>query len=326
MVISLRANDKTIQIFNMETKQRLKSNEMNERIVFWKWLSDQVLGLVTLNSIYTWNVFDGTDAGPILLTSRHVSLNDCQITQFAANKSLNWFAIGGIAQENGRIVGHIQLFSKDRNISQPIEGHVANFTQLKLQGSSIETQLFAFATRNENGGTLHINEIDHQEGAPVITKKNVDIFFPSEVPNDFPVAIQLSSKYGIAYILTKFGFIHLYDVETGKKIFLNRISSDPVFTGAPFDNNGGIITINRSGSVLAVEISTDRIIPYILNNLGDVELALSLASRGNLPGAENLFSHQFNQSIATGDYTSAVRIAASSSQLRTPDTIAKLKS
>ncbi|TID31065.1 hypothetical protein CANINC_000309 [Pichia inconspicua] len=326
LVIALRANDTTIQIFNLETKQKLKSNVMSEKIVFWKWLNNEILGLVTVNSVYTWNVFDGTDAGPVLLTSRHVSLNDCQITQFSASSKLNWFAIGGIAQENGRIVGHIQLFSKDRNISQPIEGHVCTFTNLKLQGSAIDTELFAFAVRNETGGVLHINEIDHKEGAPAFTKKTVDIFFPAEVANDFPVAIHLSSKYGIAYILTKLGFIHLYDVESGKKIFLNRISSDPVFTGAGFDNNSGIITINRSGSVLAVEISQQRIIPYILNSLGDVELALSLASRSGLPGAENLFTHQFNQSIATGDYTSAVKIAASSPQLRTPETISKLKS
>lgn len=326
MVISLRANDTTIQIFNLENKQRLKSNIMSEKIVFWKWLDDQTLGLVTASSVYTWNIFDGSDAGPVLLTSRHVSLNDCQITQFSANKNLNWFAIGGIAQENNRIVGHIQLYSKDRNISQPIEGHVCNFTQLKLQGSAVDTELFAFASRTESGGILHINEIDHKDGAPAFAKKSVDVFFPAEVGNDFPVAIQLSSKYGVVYILTKLGFIHLYDVETGKKIFLNRISSDPVFTGASFDNDGGIITINRAGSVLAVDIATDRIVPYILKNLGDVELALSLASRGGLPGAENLFSQQFNQSIATGDYQSAVKIAASSPQLRTPDTISKLKS
>ncbi|GMM30889.1 clathrin heavy chain [Martiniozyma asiatica (nom. inval.)] len=326
MVIALRAQDTTVQIFNLETKARLKSHVMSEKIVFWKWLNEQTLGLITTSSIYTWNIFDGTDAGPVILTSRHVSLANCQLTQLCANADLTWFAAGGIAQENGRIVGHIQLYSKLRNVSQPIEGHVCDFTKLKLQQSAVDTQLFAFASRTADGGILHISEIDHQEGAPTFSKKKVDIFFPAEIENDFPVSIQMSSKYGIAYILTKFGFIHLYDVETGKNIFLNRISSDAVFTAAAFDNDGGLITINRAGSVLAVDIATDRIIPHILSNLGDVELALSLASRGGLPGAENLFTQQFNQSIATGDYQSAVRIAASSVQLRTSDTISRLKS
>lgn len=326
MVIALRANDTTVQIFNLETKERLKSHTMSEKIVFWKWLNETTLGVVTDSKVYTWNIFDGTENGPVILTSRHVSLANCQITQLCANESLSWFAIGGIAQENNRIVGHIQLYSKERNISQPVEGHVCTFSKMRLQQSSVPTEMFAFASKTAEGGILHISEIDHQEGAPQFQKKKADIFFPPEIENDFPVSIEISAKYGLAYILTKFGFIHIYDVETGKKIFLNRISSDPVFTASKFNNDAGVITINRAGSVLAVEIASDRIIPYILSSLGDVELALSLASRGGLPGAENLFSQQFNQSIATGDYQAAVKIAASSAQMRTPETISRLKS
>ena len=37
---------------------------------------------------------------------------------------MNWFAVTGIAQEDGRIAGHIQLYSKSRNVSQAIEGQV----------------------------------------------------------------------------------------------------------------------------------------------------------------------------------------------------------
>ncbi|ODV87673.1 hypothetical protein CANARDRAFT_4993 [[Candida] arabinofermentans NRRL YB-2248] len=324
-VIALRANGTTLQVFNLGTKQRLKSNTSNEPVVFWKWLDDQNIGLVTASSMYTWNVFDGSESGPVLLTNRHVSLANCQLTQFVANADLSWYALCGIAQENGRIVGHIQLYSKARNVSQPIEGHVCGFAKFKLQNSSVDTQLFTCASRTADGGNLHILEIDHQEGAPVFTKKSTDIFFPAEIGNDFPVSIQISNKYGIVYVLTKFGFVHLYELETAKKIYLTRISSDPIFTATNFNNSTGIITVNRTGSVLAVEISAERIIPYILDKLGDVDLALNLASRGGLPGAENLFTQQFNQSIATGNYQAAVKIAASSSQMRTADTMARLK-
>ncbi|KAG7890259.1 hypothetical protein KL907_004218 [Ogataea polymorpha] len=324
-VIALRANGTTLQIFNLSTKQRLKSNIMSEPVIFWSWLDDSTIGLVTASSIYTWAVFDGTENGPVQLTARHVSLANCQLTNLIANYNLSWFALCGIAQENGRIVGHIQLYSKARNVSQPIEGHVCAFAKFKLQNSPVDTQLFACASRTVDGGNLHVLEIDHQEGAPVFTKKSADIFFPAEIANDFPVAIHVSNKYGIVYVLTKFGFIHLYDLESGKKIFLNRISSDPIFTASKFDESAGIITVNRSGAVLAVEVASDRIVNYILKNLGDVELALNLASRAGLPGAESLFAQQFNQTLAQGNYASAVKIAASSVQLRTPDTISRLK-
>ncbi|OWB83802.1 hypothetical protein B5S33_g2436 [[Candida] boidinii] len=325
LIISLRANGTTLQIFNLATKQKLKAIVLHEEVIFWSWLNDKTIGLITKNNMFTWNIFDGTDAGPVQLTNRHVSLANCQITNFVANEDLSWFALTGIAQENGRIAGHIQLYSKERNISQAIEGHVCGFAKFKLQGSSIDTQLFVCGNRTVDGGQLHILEIDHQDSAPVFQKKSSDIFFPNEVANDFSVGIQISNVYGIAFILTKQGFIHLYDLESGKVIFLNKISEVPVFTTADFNNGSGLITINRSGSVLAVELAKDRIIPYILNNLADVEMALNLASRSGLPGAENLFNQQFNQSLANGDYQSAVKIAASSPTLRTPDTISRLK-
>lgn len=325
-VIALRANGTALQIFNLGTKQRLKSFTIDSPVVLWKWLTDDVLGLVTATDIYTWSVFDGTNDGPVKLADRHHSLNNCQIISFVAEPDLNWFAITGIAQEDGRIAGHIQLYSKARNVSQAIEGHVCKFAQIKLNGAPHPTKVFCIGNKNALGqGNMHIIEIDHVDGNPPFPKKTVDIFFPPDATNDFPISLQVSDQYGVLYILTKYGFIHLYDIESGSNLFVNRITADPVFTAAPYNNNTGIITINKSGQVLAVEVAKDKIIPYILEKLSDVNLALSLASRGGFPGAENLFNQQFQNYLNQGDYASAAKVAASSEQLRTQETINKLK-
>lgn len=325
-VIALRANGTALQIFNLSTKQRLKSYTIDSPVVLWKWLTDDVLGLVTANDIYTWSIFDGTNDGPVKLADRHHSLNNCQIISFVAEPDLNWFAVTGIAQEDGRIAGHIQLYSKARNVSQAIEGHVCKFAQIKLNGAPHPTKVFCIGNKNALGqGNMHIIEIDHVDGNPPFPKKTVDIFFPPDATNDFPISLQASDKYGVLYILTKYGFIHLYDIESGSNLFVNRITADPVFTAAPYNGNTGIITINKSGQVLAVEVAKDKIIPYILEKLSDVNLALSLASRGGFPGAENLFNQQFQNYLNQGDYASAAKVAASSEQLRTQDTINKLK-
>ncbi|EGV63105.1 Clathrin heavy chain [Yamadazyma tenuis] len=325
-VISLRANGTTIQIFNLGSKQRLKSYTMDEPVVFWKWLNNEYLGLITGSAVFYWNVFDGTNNGPIKLTERHHSLNNAQIINIVAEPDLNWFAINGIAQEDGRIAGHIQLFSKTRNVSQAIEGHVSKFASIKLSGAAHPTKVFCVGNKNAQGqGNLHIIEIDHVDGNPPFPKKSVDIFFPPDATNDFPISLQASDKYGIVYILTKYGFIHLYDMETGSNLFVNRITADPVFTASAFKDGTGIITINKAGQVLSVEVSRDRIVPYVLDKLSNVSLALSLSSRGGFPGAENLFTQQFQNYLNQGDYTNAAKVAASSEQLRTPDTINKLK-
>ena len=72
-------------------------------------------------------------------------------------------------------------------------------------------------------------------------KKAVDVFFPAEAVNDFPVAMQVSQKYSVIYMVTKYGFIHLYDLETATMIFMNRISSDTIFTTAPDSDSSGIV-------------------------------------------------------------------------------------
>jgi clathrin heavy chain len=96
---------------------------------------------------------------------------------------------------------------------------------------------------------LHIIEIDHKDGNPVYAKKNVDVFFPPEAVNDFPVSMQISAKYNIIFLVTKYGFIHLYDLETGICLFMNRISSETIFVTADYEPTSGMIGVNRKGQV-----------------------------------------------------------------------------
>ncbi len=45
-------------------------------------------------------------------------------------------------------------------------------------------------------------------GTPPL-KKNAELFFPPEFADDFPVAMQISDKYGLVYVITKLGAILL---------------------------------------------------------------------------------------------------------------------
>ena len=72
-VIALKQG-RTIQIFDLGAKQKLKSTELNEDIVFWKWYSETSLGFVTDSSVYHWNVFDPTEAHPKKIFERNTQL------------------------------------------------------------------------------------------------------------------------------------------------------------------------------------------------------------------------------------------------------------
>lgn len=62
--------------------------------------------------------------------------------------------------------------------------------------------------------------------------------------------------------------------------------------------------------VLSVCVEEENIIPYITNVLQNPDLALRMAVRNNLAGAEELFARKFNALFAQGNYSEAAKVAA----------------
>ena len=48
----------------------------------------------------------------------------------------------------------MQLYSVERKVSQPIEGHAAAFAQFKSPGNAESSNLFTFAVRGTAGGKV----------------------------------------------------------------------------------------------------------------------------------------------------------------------------
>jgi clathrin heavy chain len=65
-------------------------------------------------------------------------------------------------------------------------------------------------------------------------------------------------------------------------------------------------------------INETAIIPFISQQLKNIDLALALAKRANLPGAEGLIGQQFEQFFSMGQYKEAAEAAANSPQVRMP--------
>lgn len=54
-VIALKAG-KTLQIFNIELKSKMKAHSMTDEVTFWKWVSVNTVALVTENAVYHWSI------------------------------------------------------------------------------------------------------------------------------------------------------------------------------------------------------------------------------------------------------------------------------
>ncbi|WAR01555.1 LOW QUALITY PROTEIN: CLH1-like protein [Mya arenaria] len=313
---------KTLQIFNIEMKSKMKAHTMTEEVLFWKWISVNTVAIATETAVFHWPM-EG-DSQPQKMFERHSNLQGCQIINYRTDPKQQWLLLIGISAQQNRVVGAMQLYSVERKVSQPIEGHAAAFASLKVDNNPNPSTIFCFAVRGPQGGKLHIIEVGTPPaGNSPFSKKAVDVFFPPEAQNDFPVAMQVSQKHGVIFLITKYGYVHLYDIENAFCIYMNRISGDTIFVTAPHDATSGIIGVNRKGQVLSVSVEEDNIVPYITNTLQNPDLAIKIASRSNLPGAEELFVKKFNLLFQQGNYSEAAKAAAGAPKgiLRTPATI-----
>ncbi|KHN74993.1 putative clathrin heavy chain 1 [Toxocara canis] len=317
---------KTLQIFNIELKAKMKAHNMPEDVPFWKWINVNTIALVTETAVYHWSMQG--DSGPVKMFERHSTLNGFQVINYRSDVECKWLLLIGIAARDNRVVGAMQLYSTERKVSQPIEGHAACFVSFKADGNPHPSNLFCFSVRTPQGGKLHIIEVGSPPaGNQPFQKKQVDVYYPAEAATDFPVAMQAAAKHGIVYLVTKYGYVHLYDIETGTCIYMNRISSETIFVTTEYTATEGIMGVNRKGQVLSVSVDEQNMIPYVTQTLQNPDLALRLAVRCDLPGAEELFVRKFNLLFGNGNYAEAAKVAATAPQgiLRTPQTIQKFQ-
>lgn len=95
---------------------------INQTVEFWKWVSANTIALVTSSAVYHWNVESGP---PKAVFQRLPNLAGHQIINYHVNHDMTWMCVVGIAQQNNRIVGHVQLYNAEKNVSQPLDACAA---------------------------------------------------------------------------------------------------------------------------------------------------------------------------------------------------------
>lgn len=93
-VIALKAH-RTLQIFNIEMKSKMKAHSMTEDVVFWKWINVNTIALVTETSVCHWSM-EG-DSVPQKMFERHTSLSGCQIINYRTDHKVQWLLLIGIS-------------------------------------------------------------------------------------------------------------------------------------------------------------------------------------------------------------------------------------
>ena len=317
-IMALRANNGQngviIQVFNLDTKSKLKDIVLNHDVTYWTWLDERTIGLVSSTSVYTLLISEmNSPAKKIFDRQGGLAQNNVFVLKLVCDSHNSWFALSAISSANvggsPQVIGFIQLFNSQQNASQNIEGFAPAMKDVKCIDEN-DSSIFCFIDKKQNNPNYKLLITDVSPAKRV--KAAMDIQMP--MPNDFPVLMDILPKFGVIFLATNSGYLFIHEITKGILIFKCKVSEDSLLFSSINSNTGGMMYINKSGKLLGVDIDRNNLIPFMMNfckNVpGIMEVITRMAARFNLPGAENIFMTAFKTFMQNGNYQEAAKIVA----------------
>lgn len=106
--------------------------------------------------------------------------------------------------------------------------------------------------------------------------------------DDFAVSMVADNKHGVLFILTKNGYLLLYEIQEKRRIFARRVSQQSLFSAVTHDETGGIVTIDQNGRVMLFHIDEENLLSYIADSLHDLDFGARMVSRFDPPNADGI--------------------------------------
>ena len=200
-----------------------------------------------------------------------LAAGNCQIISYSLEPSQVWCSLVGIStQDKGQTIdGDIQLFNSKLGRHQPLEGHSATFGAARIHNPNYDSTIFSFVEkrRGQGGSKVHFSELFPEKlpkGATKHKKQQV-IQYAAETNNDFPVVSHVSKTHGLLYLVTKFGYLYVYEIASGNQIQKSRVSPNSnVFIGTANRATDGLFVINKAGQVISINCNSSSLVPYIM--------------------------------------------------------------
>lgn len=309
-IIALKASLR-FEVFNFGAKMLVSKMDMVDRVIYWTWVNSDIIAIVTDNAVFHWDLWQG-DSPPECVFNRHNRLAFSEIVSYKADRSLKWLAVTGLTPEEDRISGVTQLYNVDEDITQCINSHAVCFTHYRFDDNPLSSTVFCVASRDlQDKGKIHVIELGpYKHGNFAPRNSYTEIRFSDDLDRyDFPVSLQVSGEYGLLYVLTKYGYLYLCDMETAACLCVTRVSPEIIFTSTLNSATQGILGITRSGRILSVDIKRDVLLSQVresakwANQASRLERAIARSDEKRTPSKQlhnnNYFSALLNNNNTT---------------------------
>jgi clathrin heavy chain len=323
-ILALRSRE-NLQVFNIDARERLKACAFNDTIVFWKWVDERTVGIVTNTAVYHW-VLDGVvDAMPTHMFDRSQEMDaQVQILNYKADADKKWLMLSGVARAaDNSMAGKTQLYSVENSASKVLDGSAGTFASIRISPTDPRNcNVMCLASNNAPSGRVLMMELPTGSKTDLsLQRKLLDVQFTT--PGDFPVALSISPRHKLLTVVSRCGQAFLFDIWGGELITSEQVTPNIVFCGTNYQKTGGIVAVSNQGAVFHISVNDNGITPFIKTQLRNPELALRIASSANLGGVDELFRAQLNQLLEQGNYEEAARVCfrAPNNVLRTRETL-----
>ncbi|CAG9472260.1 clathrin heavy chain, putative [Plasmodium vivax] len=311
-ILALRGTIKNVntiflQVFNIETKEKICSLNLNEYMNYWKWINNDTIAIVCERNVYHWNIDihnskrhkENYTLTKVFEKAQVFIDNNSQILYYATDKDMKWCILCGIStQDQGKSIdGHMQLYSCDKKLHQTIEGFIGCFGSFIFDNWDIKP-LFCFVEKKKNStvSRLHLMDIytNKTEAGTMPYKIVKEINLINEHISDFPIYISLNTLQGVIYIVTKCSYVYIFDEGTLTQLVKEKISEDNIFTCCDSKNGEGIYAVNKKGKIYYITINYVNLINHIkLSNFdGRDKIIKNLCVKYGYPGCDYISAYK----------------------------------
>ncbi|RUS81436.1 hypothetical protein EGW08_010820 [Elysia chlorotica] len=265
-LIALKAGLR-FEVFDLDSKELVNKVKFHDIVVHWTWLNADVIAMVTDTAVYHWNVNTQKSClPPQQVFVRHHRLAFTEIVSYKADSTLNWLALTGLTPEENKISGVTQLYNKDEDLTQCINTHACCFSSYHFPGNPWPSTVFCVSSREaQDHGKIHVIELGPYKTGNYALRNSYDHlhFLDDRERYDFPITVEISVDYGLLFVMTKYGYLYICDMETAMCLCCTRVAVDVTFSAVLNTNTQGLLAITRGGQVITVDIKKDGFISYL---------------------------------------------------------------
>ncbi|ANQ10978.1 Clathrin heavy chain [Plasmodium coatneyi] len=311
-ILALRGTIKNVntiflQVFNIETKEKICSLNLNEYMNYWKWINNDTIAIVCEKNVYHWNIDihnskknkENYTLTKVFEKAQVFIDNNSQILYYATDKDMKWCILCGIStQDQGKSIdGYMQLYSCDKKLHQTIEGFIGCFGSFIFDNWEIKP-LFCFVEKKKNSTVSRIHLMDiytnKTETGTMPYKIFKEINLINEHISDFPIYISLNTLQGVIYIVTKCSYVYIFDEGTLTQLVKEKISEDNIFICCDSKNGEGIYAVNKKGKIYYITINYVNLINHIkLSNFESKDKIIqNLCVKYGYPGCDYISAYK----------------------------------